>query len=103
MGAENPYYQPGNFKFFVHIHKDPAADRYFAIAPYVGGAGMPGYGMFLAGARIGGEVWLQDNFTLGFYGRPGICLGEAAFMGEFVFEVTAQVSLPVPRPPPPSE
>jgi len=97
----------GEFKVFAHFHTDPYADKYPAVAPYIGvigtsaGAGIAAgrYAAFLAGVRLGGEVHSPNHdFAFGIYGRPGIMVGEGGFGFSGVLELTWIVYPPIPRP-----
>jgi len=97
----------GEFKFFAHFHSDPYADKYFAVAPYIGVIGVNTGGVvvqglpasFLLGCRIGGEIHSPNHdFAFGIYGRPGIVLGEGYFGVGGVLELTWIVYPPIPRP-----
>jgi hypothetical protein len=105
----------GAFKVFAHFWVPQGDGKFFAPAPFIGFRGVDFGGIsnltiFEIGSRIGGEVYVTEELTMGFYGRPSfhVATGSTSFWGtstsssnpgfEAVFEMTWTIHLPVPRP-----
>lgn len=106
--------EAGAFKVYAHFWVPQGDGKFFAPAPFIGFRGI-NYGfanatIFEIGSRIGGEVYVSEELTMGFYGRPSfhVTTGTSSWFGqstsssnpgfEAVFEITWTIHLPVPRP-----
>ncbi len=105
----------GAFKVYAHFWVPQGDGKFFSVAPFIGLRGFDWAGIatatvFEIGSRIGGEVYITDEMTMGFYGRPsfhvtgsaydywGMSDSESTPGFEAVFEMTWTVHLPIPRP-----
>ena len=106
--------QAGAFKAYGHFWIPQGDGKFFCLAPFIGVRGVSWGGasvnIFEVGSRIGGEVYVTETMTMGFYGRPSFHVsgGSYSIWGvsssvttpgfEAVFEMTWTIHLPVPRP-----